>query len=188
MLSGLSGKASTKAKIVHWNQSPCLLARFSTSTPPMVWQLDLQKMTSYTITVVQKDGAWDLGYTVPQSDFTVIAHFDERHDADYAYDAIQKALLDSSQPVLSAGGCISGGGTVRRVIVWALVVLVLVALGSFFVGGGSKTRPTELDSKAFNSSADGHEGAGSGGRVISAGPQKIQDGVPMSADDVLPKE
>ncbi|MDD3182967.1 MAG: hypothetical protein PHD48_09215, partial [Alphaproteobacteria bacterium] len=77
MLQLINGpRAQVKAKIVCWNKVPCLIASFQNSTPPQVWQMDLEKLTNYNIKLVEKEEAWALGYTVSDGAFTVIASFD----------------------------------------------------------------------------------------------------------------
>lgn len=187
MLSLFSNKAPAKAKIVRWNQTPCLIARFSTSTPPMVWQLDLEKLTNYTINVVEKEGSWDLGYTTPQTSFTLIARFDERMDAEYAYDVIQKALLRGSPMSFGSSGSSSGSSWVIKLLIWLVILGVILMILSGISSGLHKA--TEGINEQMQQTFSGAETSiGTGERPIPAPQQEMQNGVPMSADDVLPKE
>jgi len=185
MLSLLTKQALAKAKIVRWNQTPCLMASFSASTPPMVWQLDLEKLTNYTINVVEKDGAWDLGYTTPPDGFVLIARFDERDDAEFAYGVIQKALLKGSPSTYSCRPTV--GISFGKILLWGVVIFAVWFLVSSVISG-IKGQTDELDASFGSNSAQMGTPLRPEDRVISAEPQKIQNGVPMSADDVLPKD
>jgi hypothetical protein len=62
-------KASVHVRVVHRNDAPCLLAAFSESAPPLIWQFDLEKMVNHTITLREKDGEWDLVLVGPEEHF-----------------------------------------------------------------------------------------------------------------------
>jgi len=188
MLSLIVRKSPAKAKIVRWNQTPCLLARFSTSAPPMVWQLDLEKLTNYTLTVEEREGNWDLGYTVPQGAFTLIAHFDDRMDAEYAYDVVQRALLRGSpMSLVSQGSSNNAGG--RLFIKLLLLVIVIGALWGLISGSSSGLKQTVQSTEQILGSTPDMSSLMGGSEETAApsAPKQIETGVPVAADDVLPK-
>ncbi len=82
-----------RVQVVRRNETPCLLASFNISVPPLLWQFDLEKMANHTITLREKEGEWDLGYLPPEGVFTSVAHFEDRGAAEQAYAAVQKAML-----------------------------------------------------------------------------------------------
>lgn len=167
---GFLGKTSkTKARVVLWNESPCLFVAFEASVPPLVWQFDLGKMPTYVIALRETNGEWDLGLRLPQGVFSGVAHFDERHEAEEAYKVVQRALLHQVQKA-------SPSRWWQRL----LMVLGVVFLASFIWGvvptkGGkeSSTSPLAPIEKKEE-------------EKITPPPQKeIQTGVPVPADEVL---
>jgi hypothetical protein len=154
-------RKNARAKIIRRGATPCLLAIFDASTPPMIWQFDLEKMANYSMTLREKDGEWDLGVALPQGTFTVVAHFDERGDAESAYAAVRKAMIKGEKSAL------------RKTI-----FIALVALGLYFalqLGFSNFWPPAKNENTAPQQTT----------QEQSAGPQQIQPGVPMTADDVL---
>lgn len=165
MLSFFAKHKAAQAKIVRRNETTCLLAVLNSSSPPIIWQFDLAKMPNYTLTLREKDGEWDLGLLLPQGTFNVIAHFDERSDAEEAYAAIRRALICEA----------NGSHRVRRFLT-LLIVFVLGLLTAQLFMSTPLPSGAELAQKVLSNEAPEHQGAG---------PKELRPGVPMSADDVL---
>lgn len=166
-------KAATQASVVRRNESPCLFVSFATSSPPLLWQFDLEKMSNHVICLREKEGEWDLGLTLPQGVFTAVAHFDERGDAEAAYAAVQAALVRGERPQVA--------GAAR----WALGIAAALFLVLFVADrlAGVALQQAEAAKKALDASV---EDASSLHRTpADSGPKEIQTGVPVSADDVL---
>ena len=168
MMNCLFGKPATaKARVVRRNNAPCLLVNLGAANPPLVWQFDLEKMSSYVIRLREMDGEWDLGYEIPQGAFTPVAHFDERGDAEVAYRAVQKALARSADPSSRRWG---------RWLLTAVVILALIWIAVSLANIGHVA--TSLSPSALSSALEA---------PVRKQPQQIENGVPMSADDVLPQ-
>jgi hypothetical protein len=86
-------QANIETKLVKRAPGSCLVADFRESVPPVVWQLDLTKNPGVTVAVRGRDDDWTLGLVEPKGEFTVVARFDNRDDAEDAYAAVQKALI-----------------------------------------------------------------------------------------------
>lgn len=156
-----------RAKIVQRGNTPCLLAVFDASTPPMIWQFDLEKMANYTITLREKDGEWDLGIALPQGTFTNVAHFDERTEAEAAYATVRSALLKNrSNHVLHIN--------LRIVVLIAAIAFALFYFLPFKSAPRTPAQPEIAVHSPFGEMP-----------TNPSGPKEIQPGVPMSADDVL---
>lgn len=153
-------RKNAQAKIVRRGTSPCLMAIFDASSPPMIWQFDLEKMANYSMTLREKDGEWDLGVALPQGTFTVVAHFDERGDAESAYAAVRQAMIKGERSALHHG--------VRNTL---LAILVAFGLIYFWPLLTSNNTPAPAPQEQQQQQSEG--------------PQEIRPGVPMSADDVL---
>lgn len=181
--------ASVSARLVQRNETPCLLADFKTSNPPLLWQLDLEKLSNHTISLRETNGDWDLGLLLPQGDFTSVAHFDERSDAETAYDAVRRAILQGEPtqwPFRFRWG------------IWGAVVLLLF----FFFSGMFHLTPPPVN-ETQTASADQNAADASSSSLSRRIPQALEDlnktlsppeskeiqtGVPVSADDVLPQQ
>lgn len=163
-----------QAKIVQWNGVPCLIATFKRSLPSLVWQMEMAKLLNYSLKLVQNEGEWDLGY-VGSSDaaFVVIAHFEERPDAEKAYHVLQKALFSA--------GNVSGKGSKtgwfgRLLMLLGIVFLLMLAFDMLIGGGAHEPQPGGSAAPA----------AASQSSSVPAQPKEIQPGVPMNADEILP--
>lgn len=151
-------RKNAQAKIIRRGSTPCLLGIFDASTPPMIWQFDLEKMANYGLSLREKDGEWDFGVALPQGTFTVVAHFDERNDAEAAYAAVRKALMKGERSKLHHG--FRGG-----------LLVLLLAIALFYFWPMTRTSTPEKLQQAQEQQTNA--------------PQEIQPGIPMSADDVL---
>lgn len=173
--------SSVKAKVVRWGNEPCLIVSFKLSEPPMVWQMDLAKLTDYSLRLVEKEGEWDLGYMTPNGAFTLIAHFENRDASEKAYKAVEKALLSGSSE--SAGTQRSGW---LRTLLMLVGLVFLVLFGLNFMAGGL-TGPQEIggaDKTAAVAPAQRGE-TRTEPQLLIREEQKFENGVPANADDVL---
>jgi hypothetical protein len=176
MKTFLGNALKVKARVVCWNQTPCLIASFQASEPPIVWQMDLDKLTSYTLKLVEKDGEWDLGYTLPNGEFNAVAHFEILPDAQAAYHAVRGALMNSKPPRVTGGGLpILGTHPVRN-----LILLMLLMLAVYVSGRGVSFQSAPQNNAQVESPGNVAQEAGN---VL----KEIPTGVPVDADDVLPK-
>lgn len=152
-----------KARLVSRRNTTCLVAAFEKSTPPMIWQMDLDKLSNFSLMLRETDGEWDLGLALPHGTFTPIAHFDERPDAEAAYAAIRRVLL--CKPF-----------TTHTRLSWVAFVL---AFGLFYFWM-SFLSPSPAPSENTDQQAR---------KVLDQAEPKdkpaFKPGVPMSADDVL---
>ncbi|HAX91784.1 MAG TPA: hypothetical protein DCY07_06210 [Rhodospirillaceae bacterium] len=169
MFSILIKQNAATAKLVSRNQTPYLLATFHTSTPPMIWQMDLEKSTSFTVSLREKEGEWDIGYTPSQGEYVVVAHFDERGDAQNAYDVVQKALSQN------AGNASGGFGILKFILFLALLAVLFFAASAALslLGDAPSSEPKAGLSSLGNTSE----------KVAKPGEMRL--GVPVTADDVL---
>lgn len=176
-MSSIFGPPSpVKAKVVKWSGVPCLMASFRNSNPPQVWQMDLENLRSYSLKLVEKDGEWDIGYAVPDGVFKPVAHFDERHDAETAYEAVQQALIGGS---VSGGGA-SGAGTSK---LGRFFRVVLILFGIIFIV--LLLRPSGPVRLSDNASSQNVQNAASNAPKVAP---KLEIGVPMDADAILPRD
>lgn len=190
MQSMWGGCPQVKARVVCWNKVPCLIASFKASNPPQVWQMDLEKLTSYTLRLVEKEGEWDLGYAEPDDVFKSVAHFDERHDAECAYEAVQKALIEGGgiRQGASAGSIV--GLWIKRLLILVGLVFVVMALGNWAASlvnskltSSMQPGPVASDQLARPRSLDD---VPPDAVVLKQEPQQ-KIGVPVNADDILPQ-
>ncbi len=164
MLSLTMKKSDINARLVRRDPNYCLVVEFENSVPPLVWHLDLEKMPSFTLSMRGSGEDWALGIVEHKSEFTPVAHFDNREEAADAYAAIQKTLM--KRPY---GHKFSFG---------RFVAFVIVALLAFIIGSGlySKWQSYREESRASQIQ--------SGDPAVQQ-PKTLRPGVPMSADDVL---
>lgn len=175
MASFFVKRVKTEAKVVRRNQTPCLLASFGAANPPLIWQLDLEKMSSHTISLREKEGEWDLGMVLPGGVFTSVAHFDERPLAEEAYQTVSRVLVHDA----ARNGRWGWG---RRF--FAFIIFVFLA---FFVADILFTRnpaPISVGGEGM-SYRSGAPAPQSENTVSPPQRQEIQTGVPMNADNVL---
>ncbi len=170
----LGKKASAKVSVVRRGGAPCLFAAFATSSPPLLWQFDLEKMANHVITLREKDGEWDLGLVLPGGVFTPVAHFDERRFAEESYDAVQRALLKDAARRNHSWG--------KKVLTFVAVLLVL-----FFFAGFLPPFFAAAPQPSGYPAGGGYQNEAEGESMFLPAPpkQEIRTGVPMSADDVL---
>lgn len=135
---------------------PNLVAAFPAADPPLVWTFDLERNHSFTIALQGEEGDWELGLTSPKGEFYPVAHFRAREDADEALAKVQKVLMTRRFSVWMA--------LARFVGCFLLLAFLLLMAGYFLVSSHIK---------------------GAGLIPSAAPPVKMEDGVPMPADQVL---
>ncbi len=145
-----------------------LTAAFPTASPPLIWRFDLERNHSFTFSQRGGDGKWELGVTSPNGDFCSVAYFTSRAEADDALVKVGHALAHK-RPDFAVG--LASGGMPSALIIRSLtvvgvaaaVIILLVFLVSPFL------HKTHAVSSA-----------------TASAPTVVQeDGVPLSADDVL---
>lgn len=174
-------ESAAKASVVWRNKTPCLLVHFYASHPPMVWQMDLEKASNTALSLQEKEGLWCFGYGEPGKEFTVVAKFNNRIDAEDAYQRIQK-VIDRGE-----------GMSFRRVANMIFyLVLIFFALTLFF---GPRTRDAmEPVSQNMGVSGSppvpGFQLRSDEGAYVPPAAEDDQSnkkyGVPLDADSVLP--
>jgi hypothetical protein len=65
-----------------------LVATLSKANPPLIWRFDLDRNHSFTLALQGQDNEWELGVTSPKGEFSPIARFPMREDAEEALAAI----------------------------------------------------------------------------------------------------
>ena len=174
MLSLISKRAPVKAKVIRWGQAPCLVASFQTCSPAIVWHLDLDKTPNVTLTLRETDGEWELGYMPAQGDFVSVVRFDDREDAEEAYACLEKVLLR---------GCSSFSfGAVLKNILLSLVLFVVAGFVISFLFSGKTIKGPEQMPAPESSVIEDHS------PLAQHEDGEIRTGVPVNADDVLPKD
>ena len=176
MLSIINKTSSVKASLVRRNPAPALVASFAMSTPPLVWHLDLEKASSFVLTLNEQDGEWDLGYTPAQGAFISVAHFDDRLEAESAYNAVKRAL---HQPLSDS---VHGTSLSKKIFYILLIAALLLFLSQSFLSRPANHVADQAAQQSGELSEQDWESA------PKQDPTKIQNGVPMTADDVLPKD
>ena len=161
MLPIMLNGSKIEARLVHRNQSPCLVATFRASAPPLLWQFDLEKNQSFTLGLQGVEGAWDFGVTLPRGEFQPVARFVSREDAEQAREIVRRALM--KRPI--------------EIKAWLKAVVSLAALAvvlfiALLLTGQGRSVPR----MATSVSTQVEESSGTG---------EPKYGVPQSADDVL---
>lgn len=148
--------APVKAKLVRQT----LVAHFRTSTPPMIWRLDMEKNHSFALVIQGQDGAWELGLVSPKGDVSAVARFAARPDVDAAYAAVGKAMM-------------SNPSSLRN---WAARVLITAGIAALALVGTLNllALPAVLARKAVMTQTQN--------RPTASAPAM---GMPMNADDFL---
>lgn len=93
-----------------------LVANFAKADPPVVWRFDLERNHSFSVALRPVNEVWELGVTLPNGEFHIIARFNEGAEAEVAYRRLAKVL---------AQGRFSW---VRVMVKGFVVVLVLLAV------------------------------------------------------------
>lgn len=190
----LGRQTQVRAKVVCWNGVPCLIASFKRSVPPQVWQMDLENLRNYSLKLVEKEGEWDMGYLVPEGKFTPFAHFEDRPSAEIAYDAVQRALISGAVCGTSHAGSLAQSKLLRFVrVVLMILGVVFIYITLRYPGPSSQeTTPGSLQAMQNATGRLAARPAMMAPPVAAvpapAAPPKIEVGVPMNADDILPKD
>jgi hypothetical protein len=106
-----------------------------------------------------EEGDWELGITTPKGDFYPVVHFVAREDAEEAFAKVEKVLAKKR-----------GAGPLIVKAVVGVIVAALLVTGCVVIFG------LYVEHRVVSSSAIG---------PTSAAPPVVQEGVPLSADDVL---
>jgi hypothetical protein len=160
-------KAEAKVKLIRHNTTPCLVATFTASEPPAVWQFDLDKNHSFTLLLKEAEGLWALGFMEPGKSFIPVVRFASLDDAEAAYAAVQKALMKQQR--------------LRRFRLWRWLFLVIAVLVLFVLSQSISVRfGTRKDALGTGTTS-----LQQGSAPAPLNPGEIQNGVPLSADDVL---
>ena len=146
-------KRTTEAKL----KGSLLTVGFYSAKSPLIWRFDLERNHSFTFSLQGDEGDWELGVTSLKGDFSSVAHFDEREDAEDALAVVEKTLSSK------------WGGTalVLKAVAWVAVIAIVV----FFSAG------------LFSFWVAPHPASTLIGKTTA--PAAVQKGVPLSADDVL---
>ena len=156
MLAFTMKQTNVEAKVVKRAPGHCLVADFRDSAPPVVWQLDLAKSQNIAVALRGRDDDWSLGLIEPKGEFSTVARFDNREDAEDAYAVVQKALMK---------GRVCRGSSLWRWILAIAAIIVIVFLA------------TKVASPLMHSEQQGTPEV-----TKSSGSQL---GVPLPADEVL---
>lgn len=142
-----------------------LIATFNKANPPLVWRFDLDRNHSFTFALQGQDHEWELGVTSVKGEFHPVARFPVREDAEEAFASISRILARNSG---GAGGVLKTLGILLLLFVTAAGVTTLVTRWLH--------RPVEPDVSELQV-----PGADSAADTVPTS----QNGVPLSADDVL---
>jgi len=164
MLSIVMKPSQTCAKMI--GQS--LVATFRAALPPLIWQYDLEKNHSFSVTVQGENGKWSLGVTAPHGEFTPIAQFNARAEADEAFAVVERAMRRPRRLINP------WQGRVRSALLISLFLLLgLFAIKLIFVVPASSTVKSVINT-ATESSLNAMKSTTAG-----------QTNVPLVADDYL---
>ncbi|MDD2324789.1 MAG: hypothetical protein PHW63_02080 [Alphaproteobacteria bacterium] len=180
MLSFLGKKPPVKAKVVHWNTVPCLVVSFQTSEPPMLWHLDLEKTPNVTLSLREKDGEWEFGYKPAEKDFVPVYCFDDHDEAQESYAKIEKTLL-----------CGAPSFSFERLIknILLLVFLFVVGMGVLaFIMPSEHASDKAQEERAKAAAVVSEQAVPSVPVDAATDHDAMRNGVPVNADDVLPKD
>lgn len=194
MLSSFKKCGSAKAKPIEHG----VVAIFRESLPPSVWYLDTDKSHEFKLFMQAEEDGWALVMEVRKEGVSRVARFVEREDAERAMNVVQKALLKK--------------GRCRWKFPTSLVITFIVAftvlylahgVGQVFYGVGqgiSKMKsmmpqmPQMPDMSKLQNMQNLYGMSLPGGMqlpqmpgmpAVPSAPVTVQDGVPMTADDVL---
>jgi hypothetical protein len=151
-------KKKTEAKC----NGATLIVGFHAASPPLIWRFDLERNHSFTLALQGEDGDWELGVTSPKGEFYPVVHFTAREDAEEAFAKVEKALS-----LRKAAGSLAA----RWLKILLGVIAVMAAI--IFLSIYSVNHKMSIRSSAISSAAP-----------VAATPQ-VEEGVPLSADDVL---
>jgi len=86
----LNHAKAVQAKLV----GSTMVISFRHSNPSIIWKYDLERNHSFTLNLQGDDGDFELGITSPKGEFTSVARFASREDADEAFSAVQEILME----------------------------------------------------------------------------------------------
>ncbi len=135
-----------------------LVVAFRATTVPLVWQFDLEKNHSFALVIQGRESAWDFGVIDLKGDFHPVARFNDYADAEDALNAMERSLM--KRRVHSRW----------RYLGWVLAIIILVF--ALMTGMSSINSTVERSTNLTSATS-------------TAAPDKMQNGVPVTADDVL---
>jgi len=170
MLSIFGREKGVCTKCVRSKSSVCLVVSLQTSQPPVTWQFDLEKNTNFTVVLKNENQGWNLGVTSPEGVFTPVAHFITQYEAEEAYKAVQKTLMNH--------GCcnVFGNGWMRFFLILAVILLAFFLIGSW--GHRSEPGSDHMRSDVILTPQTSEN-------QQQKQPVEMKDGVPLPADEVL---
>jgi len=179
----LNGKEPVEAKLV----GSTLVAAFHQSTPSLIWKFDLERNHSFTLALQGEEGDLELGVTSSKGEFYPVARFASREDADQAFTAVQKALMTRQYnwPKIIGSG-------VAALFGLFFFILIAESIASHLTSHNMQTAVAPSISVPMGGSTASviqpiqPASPGIMPTPIQQQPAAtIQNGVPMSADDVL---
>ncbi|MGB4101417.1 MAG: hypothetical protein WBK91_05875 [Alphaproteobacteria bacterium] len=159
-------KSNVSAEIV----GNTLVASFRASNPPILWRLDMEKNHSFTLSIQKPAEDWELGVMSPKGEFAVVARFDERHEVDQAFTAVETAMFRNPH---------STGAKVWRISMMVAAILAVTMIG-FIV---YSVVQTALNPDVMRRAAAARPAAAAGATAATA--PTLKSGVPADADAVL---
>lgn len=164
-------KATTiKAKVRYWGRNPGLLVMTRGPKVAQNWFVNLGQVQYLTLTLAQQGEGWALGSCDADNKFTARAYFEEKFEAEDALLVIQNALLRGSR------GKRRWTKLVKRALSSALMILLIVLLGGILAFAW-----LWIDAQSSKEAAKQEI-------AQQIKPQKMENGLPMSADDFLARQ
>lgn len=77
---------------VAYVRDGALIAEFGSATRPFVWRYDLTKVHAMGLRVAETAGVWNFGVEGPKGEFSPVAAFADKDEADRALQQIVQAL------------------------------------------------------------------------------------------------
>lgn len=165
-----------KTKAVCENNA--LVVSFNNAEPPLIWRLDLERNHSFTLSLQGEAADWDLGITTAKGEFYPIARFAEREDAEDSLARVNTVLSRNR----AYGSVVFK--SIIAVLIFATIILVGIPVGAFYLmRDATGVLSSSMGMGAMSSAVGGAAGFAGGGSLAPS--VTIQEGVPMSADDVL---
>jgi hypothetical protein len=155
-----------KSQVIAKFSNQVLTVFFKTSEPPLLWHFNLEKNNSFSLSLHRQEGEWEFGVTSAGGTFQPVAHFDDYDTAEGALAAITYALMADKRGEVASASHVRAG-------VAALFVFALLLGGALLVG---RNLPAPVKMTSVQTPV-----------VQSTVAPPNQDGVPVSADDVLEK-
>jgi hypothetical protein len=147
-----------------------LVVTLSKANPPLIWRFDLERNHSFTLALQGQDNEWELGVTSPRGEFTPVARFPLREDAEEALAAISASLTKT---------CF------RWVGVFFKVIGILALLAAAALWGWSALQNIELPHLAQSAAPIERAEAPAPEQAPAQPAPNTKNGIPLPADEVL---